>query len=30
MRAKKADQEEDTKDSVTNWSEFRSFNNSLS
>ena len=30
MRAKKADQEEDPKDSVTNWGEFRSFNNSLS
>ena len=30
MRAKKADWEEDTMDSVTNWSDFRSFNNSLS
>ena len=30
MRAKKADREEDTKDSVTNWGEFRSFDNSLS
>ena len=30
MRAKKADLEEDTKDSVTNWAEFRSFNNSIS
>ena len=30
MRAKKAYSEEDTKDSVTNWGKFRSFNNSLS
>jgi len=30
MRAKKAEQEEDPKDSVTNWSKVRSFNNSLS
>ena len=30
MTAKKADQEEDPKDAVTNWAEFRSFNNSLS
>ncbi len=30
MRAKKADQEQDPKDSVTNWGKFRSFDNSLS